>query len=252
MAAMLISNVETPFTGLLADTLIPSILDSDIVVALSLLYTLLTSKIVKEATFSPLLNADLTAKMLNLVGCEYSQNYTLLTLNLIVENVILLWDKKPDISRDPTIRNISTTASAIWKQRLTSLLEMEPLTMLELYDYETSPASKINLLKCIVHPNIIIPNPAGSRSPSPQFAEAGRSIVPLDNVLYVYLLCSKLKSNSHALPETHSMPTFPPLLSLDDREMCSCSLQVLPIGAPAEKITNVYFLFDPQCILLVH
>jgi hypothetical protein len=79
-------------------------------------------------------------------------------------------------------------------------------------------------------------------------------IIPLDNIVCVYLLCNELYLYPEKL-EPNNIEQISQKLSVADvsfvnsemRDMASCMLQVLP-----EKEKSAYFLFDLFSILFVN
>jgi hypothetical protein len=132
---LLISNIDCPITKLISETLNPSISDAEIKLVLGLLYSILEGGNVISETFEPLFssNIDLVSRLTILLCCDFSQNYTMLTLKLCTKIVLILWKNNPELVNLPTTRLIIDKAIKIWNARFENLIEMEPISIFRIY-----------------------------------------------------------------------------------------------------------------------
>jgi hypothetical protein len=165
---MLLSSTENPFVTILA----PEENDKTLLVALSLLYSLLVSKSVSSRVLkgfgittvrkqkANLLLSSLTSNdsqkpglkfnvalikvLADVLDSEFSQNYSLLTMELASKILIELMGSEnfDSIPETVLIRSIDKR----WAKNLCDLMEFNMDILLNLYSYECSPLSGIVIL----------------------------------------------------------------------------------------------------------
>lgn len=239
------------------DILIPSINDNDTMILLGLIYSILNNQIDSPETSRPIMKSKITLpdnsefnlvkRLISLLGCDYSPNYTLLTLKLSTEIVLKIWKSSSDATKDEETKALIKNGLMIWNQRLGNLIEMEPILILQLFQYECGFESELSLLRCVVNKNNIL------------FLESRNSvrpIIPLDNVVAVYLLCYSLETYPilhKSVSELNDLmrnkaKISPSIIDLQGKTFFSCGLQFL-----SNKVSKiVYFVLDEQKIVFVY